>query len=91
MAKFSVSMNDELLAKIDAYADDNGMTRSGFLALAAKQYLHAMDAIPSLNVLLGKLANLAGDAAGMSQEEKERQLDLLEESANHVMGFDPRK
>ena len=37
--KVTITMPDELMKKVDDYADANYMSRSGFLAVAANQYL----------------------------------------------------
>lgn len=43
MAKFQVSMDDELLARIEEYADRNYTTRSGAISLACNQLVMADD------------------------------------------------
>lgn len=78
MAKVTISIDDELLERVDAYADDNGMTRSGMLCLSARQYLHSMEALPSVSKLFRQLAELAGKSGALSKEEVAGQLALIE-------------
>lgn len=43
--KLQISMDDKLVERIDRYADENYMTRSGLISLAASQYLNSNDVI----------------------------------------------
>ena len=54
--KLSFSMKSDLLERMDNYADENGLTRSGLIALAVTQYLNAMEAAPSVTKLLNAMA-----------------------------------
>lgn len=45
MAKITISVNDDLLKRIDSYADSNYMTRSGFFTLSATDYLNQKEAV----------------------------------------------
>jgi len=54
--RVSLTVRSDLLERIDAFADGNGMTRSGFMSLAATQYLNAVEAMPSVNKMLNAMA-----------------------------------
>ena len=54
--KLNVTIREDLLARMDDYADENGMTRSGLIAMAVTQYLNAVEAMPSVNKLLNAMA-----------------------------------
>ena len=43
--KLQISMDDKLVERIDRYADENYMTRSGLITLATSQYLNSNDVI----------------------------------------------
>ena len=45
LMKLQISMDDKLVERIDRYADENYMTRSGLITLAASQYLNSNDVI----------------------------------------------
>lgn len=49
MAKnYSVSLSEELVADIDKYCERASLTRSGFLAVACREYLNAKAVEPEL-------------------------------------------
>lgn len=54
--KLNVTIREDLLERMDDYADENGMTRSGLIAMAVTQYLNAVEAMPSVNKLLNAMA-----------------------------------
>lgn len=57
--KVTISINDDLLSKIDNFAKENFMSRSGFLALASRNYLlqnETLDTMKSLRTALNKVA-----------------------------------
>lgn len=54
--KLSVTIRTDLLDRMDSYAGNNGMTRSGLIAIAVTQYLNAVEAMPSVNKLLNAMA-----------------------------------
>jgi metal-responsive CopG/Arc/MetJ family transcriptional regulator len=41
--KIQISIDDRLLERVDKYADENYMSRSGFASLAMSQYLNQND------------------------------------------------
>ena len=84
--KVTISVEPKLLERIDNYADENGMTRSGFISLAVKKYLEAEAAMPSITKMMAKLAEMVGDKTGMSDEEKLEQLNILEDNADRILG-----
>lgn len=49
--KINITMNDELVTRIDDYIDKNYMSRSGFLSLAATKYLNENEVISALSDL----------------------------------------
>ena len=82
MAKIQVSLDDELLKRIDSYADDNYMSRSGLITLATTQFLNANEvtkAIVSLNTTMQKIAETGSlDHETMEQlEDWQRLANLL--------------
>ena len=84
--KVTISVEPKLLERIDSYADENGMTRSGFIGLAVKKYLEAEEAMPTLTKLMEKFTELVSDKTGMTDEEKLKQIDLLEDTTNRILG-----
>lgn len=48
MAKINISINDDLLARVDNTADDNFISRSGLISLALVQYLNQADMVKAI-------------------------------------------
>lgn len=74
--KVQITLDDALMARVDAYADANYMSRSGLLSLAVTQYLNAADvtgAIKEMAVCMRKIAD-----AGSLDDETMKQLEDLE-------------
>lgn len=60
MAKVQITLDDKLLERVDTFADENYMSRSGLLSLAATQYLNAADvsrAVKELSLAMRKIAD----------------------------------
>ena len=58
--KINISLDDELVNRIDEYADYNYMSRSGLISLACTQYLNANEmtkAIKDMSVCIRKIAD----------------------------------
>lgn len=49
MAKINISINDELLERVDITADDNFISRSGLISLALVQYLNQADMVKAIS------------------------------------------
>lgn len=54
--KINITLREDLLERADNFADGNGMTRSGLIAISLTQYLNAVEAMPSVNKLLNAMA-----------------------------------
>lgn len=50
--KLSISLNDDLVKRIDEYTKSMSISRSGFLAMAANQYLNQQQMLGALPDLL---------------------------------------
>lgn len=74
--KINVSLDDELLNRIDAYADVSYMTRSGFISLACFQYLNhveMMGLVKDMGLCMRKIAD-----SGTIDDESMRMLQDFE-------------
>ena len=59
MKKVQLSIDENLIDRIDKYADENYMSRSGFFTLAASQFLNQAEvvfAIRDLSLAMQKIA-----------------------------------
>lgn len=84
-SRVTISFPVDLLEKIDAYADENGATRSGIVTLACKQYLLAAENAPAISQILKSFADLTNKAGIMSNDELANQLSFLEYSNREIL------
>lgn len=79
--RINMSMDEALLAQVDAYAEAHGLTRSAFLATAAAQYIEADGKAPILRASAADLFGIISDAfrAGTSTAELEQRTAALEQ------------
>lgn len=58
--KLNVSLADDLVSRIDSFADENYMSRSGLISIAVTQYLNqheAINAMKSVALSIRKIAD----------------------------------
>ena len=80
--KLTISCDDDLMKRIDDYAQRNYMSRSGLIALAATQYLNSQEmvtAITDMSISMRKIADEGKIAADTEQklEDFERVCKVL--------------
>lgn len=80
--KMQISLDDELVKRIENYADTNYMSRSGFISLACTQYLataEVVSAVKTLSLAMQKIAdNGKIDSETLEQlEDYKRLADML--------------
>lgn len=59
MAKVNISINDDLLSRLDNFADENYTSRSGLITTALTEYLNSREMIllvKNLSLAIGKIA-----------------------------------
>lgn len=74
--KVQVSLDDRLMERIDYYAKENYMSRSGMISIACTQYLNqyeAVNAVINMSVCMKKIAD-----RGMVDEETMKELEDIE-------------
>ena len=84
MAKVQISVDDELLKRIDNYSERNYLSRSGLCTLAASQFLNQAEvssAIKDMALCMRKIAD-----AGSVDEETQKQLEDFERLAQLLTG-----
>lgn len=77
--KVNVTIDEGLLERIDEYAEDNFITRSGLVQLAMSQFLTANEATKALVEISLSLKKIA--QSGSFSEDDLRQLQGLEQLA----------
>lgn len=76
MAKVQISMDNELLAKIDKFASSNYMSRSGFISLATSQYLQSAETFKAIKDLSACMRRIADN--GNIDEQSKKELEEFE-------------
>ncbi len=71
--KVTISLKDELLSRIDCFADDMNMRRSGVISLACTQFLNANEGIRVIREMSDVLQKIADK--GELDEESKRQIE----------------
>lgn len=80
--KVNISLDEELLAKIDKYADDNFMSRSGFVSLAANRYLAQVETLEYIKGMALAMRKIADN--GFVDQETREQLEQFEKTAQYI-------
>lgn len=80
--KLSISLPDELVAKIDEVADSNFMTRSGLIAMCCTTYINQMSALEAINNMSKVLENMASQGAS---DEAMAELEKLQYTAQLLL------
>lgn len=79
--KVGITLNDELLKKMDDYAKENFMTRSGLISVAVRDYINSSEASRALVELSHSMSKIAKsgklDKATKKQLEDFNRLALL--------------
>ena len=76
MAKINITVNDELLSKIDNFADENYMSRSGVFAQGAQMYLAQMGTYAAIKQIAFDIHKIAD--MGTVDDETRRDLDDMQ-------------
>jgi metal-responsive CopG/Arc/MetJ family transcriptional regulator len=82
MAKVQITLDDKLLDRIDTYADENYMSRSGLVSLAATQFLNTAEitrAVKDLSLAMRKIAD-----TGTVDHDTMEQLEDFERIAQYL-------
>lgn len=82
--KVNITFNDDLMRRIDDYAERNYMTRSGLISFAVTQFLNGqqvISAVQDLSVSMRKIAD-----TGELDEETMKKLQEFEMFAKYITG-----
>lgn len=84
MAKINISLDDNLLERMDRYAEDNYMSRSGLVSISVAQYLNANEVITlvkDMSLAMRKIAD-----SGTIDSETEQKLEDFERISKMLVG-----
>jgi len=65
--KLSISMNEQLLERVDKFCEDNFQSRSGLISIALKQYLDGFQMVNSMGRMSDMLQEL--QKAALTQQQ----------------------
>ena len=91
--KINITIDADLLERVDKYAKANAISRSGLLAMAAVQYLNAVELMPSVNKLLNSMVAVVDGTLGgeLSPTDAEQRLQQIQNSYAALTGSDAGK
>lgn len=86
MARIQISMDDDVLKRVDEFAKSAALTRSAFLSMAAIDYINAKEKAPLITSAFSSMAALldARVKGEISQEEFQLRLDGLDQSVKGI-------
>lgn len=74
--KLSISLDDNLVQRIDSFAKGNSISRSGFLAMASTQYLNQMQVLSSMPEIVQVMKTAAANGMIASKEDIQKLTDF---------------
>lgn len=81
--KVNITLDDELMSRIDDYADRNYMSRSGLISLATTQYLNTNEMVLAISDMAVSMRKIAD--TGKLDNETMEQLEDFERLAKILM------
>lgn len=82
--KVNITLDDDLMARIDRYADDNYMSRSGLISLACTQFLNQYDIVNAWKDVAVAMRKIAD--TGKLDHETMEELEDFERLAKMFIG-----
>lgn len=82
--KVQISVDDELMTRVDNYADENYMSRSGLITLALCQYLNQQEAVKAVCDMAVSMRKIA--ETGHVTPDTLRDLEDMERLVKMCMG-----
>lgn len=76
MAKINISIDDELLEKIDTLADENYTSRSGFISMGMNEFVKQKEAIQAVKSMSASMAKIA--TFGTIDDETLKELEAFQ-------------
>lgn len=82
--KVGITLDDNLLKRVDTYADENYMSRSGLISIALTQYLNSADATKAIKDLAISMRKIAD--TGKVDHDTMEHLEDIERLARMFVG-----
>lgn len=82
--KVNVTLDEELMRRIDEYAEENYLNRSSLVSLATSQFLNAADVTKAIKDMAFAMRKIADN--GEIDDESRRQLEDFERLSRMLVG-----
>ena len=82
--KINITVDEELLRRVDDYAEENYLNRSSLISLATTQFLNAADVTKAIKDMAYCLRTIA--ESGTIDEDTQKQLEDFERLSRVLMG-----
>lgn len=82
--KVQITLDDDLMKRVDEYADKNYMSRSGLLSLAVTKYLNEADVIKAVKEMAVCMRKIADK--GTLDHDTMEQLEDFQRLSNLLIG-----
>ena len=84
MAKINISIDDELLQKIDVLAEDNFTSRSGFISMGMNEFVKGKEVLSAIKSMSASFAKIATN--GTVDEETKKELEAFAKLCGMMSG-----
>lgn len=82
--KVNITLDEELMRRIDDYADENYLNRSSLVSLATSQFLNAADVTKAIKDMAFAMRKIADN--GEVDDETQKQLEDFERLSRMLVG-----
>ena len=84
--RVNVYIADEVMSRVDAYCEQNGLRRGAFLTMAATDFLRAKEMTPQIKELLGDFLKTSGEAVQgqITPDEFDRRSKVTQEQIEQL-------
>lgn len=82
--KVGITLDEELMQRVDEYAEENYLNRSSLISIATTQYLNAADVTKAIREMALAMRKIAD--TGMVDEDTKRQLEDFERLSKMLVG-----
>lgn len=82
--KVNITLDEELMRRVDEYAEENYLNRSSLVSLATTQFLNAADVTKAIRDMAFAMRKIADN--GEIDEETKRELEDFERLSRMLVG-----
>jgi metal-responsive CopG/Arc/MetJ family transcriptional regulator len=82
VAKFNISMDESLLAKIDKLADENFTSRSGFISMGMNEFVKQKEVVSAITGMADSLSHIS--QSSVLDDETKKELERFRTLAQYL-------